>query len=393
MSNNLASIIVNNYNYARFLREAVDSALNQTHRNTEVIVVDDGSTDGSREIIASYGNRIVPVLKENGGQNSALNAGFSMSHGEVILFLDSDDALRPTAVASALEALAERDVVKVHWPWVEWDDSSQETGKIWWKSLPDGNLRDLVLREGPDGVAAYLPSGNAHTRRFLEDVFPLADVRSNGDCRPSDGETRWVARPGPDLYLATLAPLHGRVKQFAEPQACYRIHGDNGYQSLKFENRLKFDLALFDYVSNAAGEHCDKLGICVNREQWRAKSWAYRVQQAVQAIVSLVPMGGSFILVDEDGWKTDAFLRGRKRIPFLERDGQYWGKPPNDVTAIQELERLRKAGAEFIVFPWSTFWWLDYFAEFRHHLRTGFPCLLENDCLVVFDLRKGRIPA
>jgi len=125
MSNDLASVIVNNYNYARFLREAIDSALDQTYRNTEVIVVDDGSTDGSREIIASYGDRIIPVLKENGGQNSALNAGFSLSRGDVILFLDSDDVLFPTAVRTAIEAFSQPDVVKVHWPWVEWDDSSR----------------------------------------------------------------------------------------------------------------------------------------------------------------------------------------------------------------------------------------------------------------------------
>lgn len=61
----LVSIIINNYNYGRFLREAIDSALNQTYPHVEVIVVDDGSTDGSQEIITSYGDRVIPVLKEN----------------------------------------------------------------------------------------------------------------------------------------------------------------------------------------------------------------------------------------------------------------------------------------------------------------------------------------
>jgi glycosyltransferase involved in cell wall biosynthesis len=89
--NPLVSIIINNYNYGRFVREAIDSGLNQTYSHKEVIVVDDGSTDDSREIIASYGNGITSVLKENGGQASAFNAGFAVSQGDIICFLDADD--------------------------------------------------------------------------------------------------------------------------------------------------------------------------------------------------------------------------------------------------------------------------------------------------------------
>ena len=77
----LVSIIVNNYNYERFVAQAIESALQQTYSPVEVIVVDDGSVDHSREIIQGYGGRIQPVLKENGGQASALNAGFAASRG------------------------------------------------------------------------------------------------------------------------------------------------------------------------------------------------------------------------------------------------------------------------------------------------------------------------
>jgi glycosyltransferase involved in cell wall biosynthesis len=62
----LVSIIIPNYNYGLFLQDAITTALNQTYPHTEVIVVDDGSTDNSREVIAGYDNRIVPVLNENG---------------------------------------------------------------------------------------------------------------------------------------------------------------------------------------------------------------------------------------------------------------------------------------------------------------------------------------
>ena len=85
------TILINNYNYGQFLAAAIDSALAQSYSNLQVIVVDDGSTDSSREVIASYGNRLTPIFKANGGQASALNAGFSESKGSWLLLLDSDD--------------------------------------------------------------------------------------------------------------------------------------------------------------------------------------------------------------------------------------------------------------------------------------------------------------
>src|SRR5258708_5352000 len=96
------SIIVNNYNYGRFLPQAIQSALGQTYGNKEVIVVDDGSTDESRAVVESYGTRIRAIFKNNGGQGSAYNAGFAASSGDLIHFLDADDFLMPTAIQEAV---------------------------------------------------------------------------------------------------------------------------------------------------------------------------------------------------------------------------------------------------------------------------------------------------
>ncbi len=103
----LVSIVINNYNYGHFLREAIDSALQQTYEPLEVIVVDDGSTDESRPIIGEYGDRIIPLLKENGGQASALNAGFARSQGQIVIFLDADDVLHATIAQKVVAVYAD----------------------------------------------------------------------------------------------------------------------------------------------------------------------------------------------------------------------------------------------------------------------------------------------
>lgn len=92
------SIIINNYNYERFIKAAIDSTLNQTYPHTEVIVVDDCSTDQSREIIAGYGDRITWETGPNQGGNHARNRGFALSKGNYIQFLDADDYLMPEKI-------------------------------------------------------------------------------------------------------------------------------------------------------------------------------------------------------------------------------------------------------------------------------------------------------
>tara|TARA_B110000967_G_scaffold78239_1_gene80926 strand:+ start:105 stop:758 length:654 start_codon:yes stop_codon:yes gene_type:complete len=94
----MISVIIPNYNGAKFLREAIDSALDQQGVELEVIVVDDGSTDDSREIIESYGDKIRTIFQHNQGACAARNAGLAIARGESVFFLDSDDLLYPDAL-------------------------------------------------------------------------------------------------------------------------------------------------------------------------------------------------------------------------------------------------------------------------------------------------------
>ena len=101
----LVSIVVANYNYARFLGEALESALAQTHRQVEVIVVDDGSTDDSLAVAGRYPVRI--LAEEHLGVGAARNRGALAAGGAFLVFLDADDRLEPTYVEACLAALQE----------------------------------------------------------------------------------------------------------------------------------------------------------------------------------------------------------------------------------------------------------------------------------------------
>lgn len=374
----LASIIINNYNYGRYLAAAIESALGQTYPRTEVIVVDDGSTDNSREIIQDYGARVISVLKPRGGQTSAMNAGFEVSRGEIICFLDADDVLLPGALAEVVPRFREAEVVHVHWPLFVIDEQGATTGR---RDPPDrpleGDLLNFVLHEGgPDVLLLSPTSGNAWTRKLLQHIFPMEEMEGK----------LGVGSASADASLTMLAPLFGLVRRIDDPQSCYRIHPASDYSSRDFDSKLEREVALFDHRSDLLQHHSRQRGISVEPEMWRQRSWRIRRVAALREITALVPPGRSFILVDNArlGIRRSENYRP---IPFPERDGQYWGPPAGDAAAIRELERLRQEGAGFIVFAWPAFWWLHYYAGFHEYLRSRFPRILQNERLVAFDLQ------
>lgn len=101
----LVSIVIPTYNYGHFVSDAIESALAQTHRNIEVILVDDGSIDHTPEVAQSYGSRIRYVRKANGGLSDSRNVGTHESLGEFIVFLDADDLLKQQMVERSLSVL------------------------------------------------------------------------------------------------------------------------------------------------------------------------------------------------------------------------------------------------------------------------------------------------
>jgi glycosyltransferase involved in cell wall biosynthesis len=373
----LVSIVIDNYNYARYLSEAVDSALAQDYPNLEVVVVDDGSTDDSRDVIRLYSDRIRPVFKSNGGQASAMNAGLTHSRGAVVLFLDSDDILSPGVVTQAV-ALFDPTVAKVHWPLSVVDSVGRPTGQTKpGRRLPEGNLRDAVLRTGPSNCASPPTSGNAWARWFLERVMPI----------PEDVPYYRICG---DEYLFTLAPVFGEVRAIHQPQGRYRIHGRNIYSGRSFRDMLELELAGYDQQCSALAAVLRREGFDFDPDGWRRHSWFHKLGRALDLIDRTIPKSQNFILVDNDTWGRDHIFKTGRVQPFIERDGSYWGPPADDGAAIQELDRLRSAGANFLVIAWPAFWWRDHYAGFQNSLESRFTRCCATDDVAIYDLRDGQ---
>lgn len=117
--------------------------------------------------------------------------------------------------------------------------------------------------------------------------------------------------------------------------------------------------------------------------------WSIKRLLASSELTKVLASDLRFILVDEDQLSMHELIPNCRAVPFPECDGFYAGPPADDDSAISELERLHAAGADFMVFAWPSFWWFDHYVRFTTHLRSTFTSILENERLVVFDLRSS----
>lgn len=205
-----ASIVIDNYNYSTFLGRAIDSALGQTHK-AQVIVVDDGSSDNSREIILSYGDRIDPVLKTNGGHASAFNAGYMRAKGDLVLFLDSDDMMERYSIETLLKVWRSDSVV-THFPMTVIDKDDAEVGTVPdpYSKLADGDVLYELLSKGY--FASTVTSGMAFAHDLLEQIMPIPEK---------------TYFQGADGYLLRAAAFFGPFQYVDKRLARYRVHNRN----------------------------------------------------------------------------------------------------------------------------------------------------------------------
>lgn len=238
-----ATILINNYNYARFLPCAIESALRQTYRPLEVVVVDDGSTDNSRDIIHQYGSNIIPVLKPNGGQASAFNAGVRAASGNVMFFLDADDIFFPEKLSTIIPLLnnigISRRILLSHA--MEFIDAH---GRSTSTDIPFPNS-NILLRNDYKFARHHKfvdwwstpTSGLTITAALARAIFPLPEAE---------------ARISADQFIGCAALLVGEATAVNLKLGAYRIHGDNLWFNRARRLPKDFYMALECHLNNCA---------------------------------------------------------------------------------------------------------------------------------------------
>ncbi len=246
-------IVVNNHNYGCYLLDAIESAQHQNHPAVNVVVVDDGSTDDSRDRLRTYHGAIDLVLTENRGQSAAFNAGFARCRGEVVIFLDADDLLAPSAASRAAAALTARPTAaRAQFRMSVINAEGRELGRTRpaaHQPLAQGDLRRAELAF-PFDMAWAGTSGNAFRTELLRQIMPI----------PEQAYGRW----GADWYLVHLTTLLGPVVALDEPGAFYRVHGANAFEPAAPEldlERIRREIGYQQTTATELARLADELGL------------------------------------------------------------------------------------------------------------------------------------
>ncbi len=304
------SIIISNYNYARYLNAAIESVIAQNYQKFEIIVVDDGSKDNSREVVLKlqekYPNKIKAIFQENQGQGGAFNTGFQASSGEIIAFLDADDVWKPNKLQQIVEVFQQPEIVGVMHLLEEVDsDGNLLTTKSPKKYKLGEDLAKVVIQTG--NAWNFPPtSALSYRRSILEQVFPIDPVR-------------W--RIWADGCLIYSTAFLGKIKTINLVLGGYRIHGANNHASAEVTSE-QITKALLgvemtnqyvnEFLENINYPHRVDLSrnLQLRREQYyQQKTWKFGEIFAISRLIL--------------GWK---FYSWYERIYYLTR---FWAKNLN----------------------------------------------------------------
>lgn len=336
------SVIIPAYNSEAFITESVESALNQTYSNLEVVVVNDGSTDGTEDVLSPFMDRIVYIKKENGGPASARNLGIKKSSGEYICFLDADDKY--------LAEKVERQVAYL--------DEHPDVGLV----FSDASILGGGFLAQRESIHEALPIyyGYVFPRLFIKNFIPILTVMIRRGVLDKSGlfdeDRNLISIEDYELWLRIA--MYYPVGYINERLADYRVHSSNISSNLeasikknfliteKFEKEFPELEKRFPNIFNKkkAFTFCRLGSYCFNRNEFkkakRSFSEAIKCGEYIrQALIGYVASslrlpvlhdlskiaidyfhaGGSFFVKGKNSMARNSYINAMIAFPFYHR--------------------------------------------------------------------------
>lgn len=235
---NLVSIIIPSYNSLNFLNECLDSALNQTYKHIEIILIDDGSTDGTSNHFKKWTERGIKCIKqENLGASSARNHGLDLATGEYIQFLDADDLLHPDKIKRQVESMK---INKADLSFVGWGNFKQNpkhSHKFKFRNIDFSGIKtglDIFKSFGLEGW--YIPTLSWLTKREL---IIKAGYWNPSFCPNDDGE-----------FFSRVLFWSENIIPVKDKLAYYRVSSSDSLSKLNTTNKIKASITSWEQITS-----------------------------------------------------------------------------------------------------------------------------------------------
>ncbi|MBK9174076.1 MAG: glycosyltransferase family 2 protein [Blastocatellia bacterium] len=216
MKKGLVSVIIPNYNYAKFIQRTIKSVLAQTYSNIEIIVIDDGSTDGSLRVLEEFGDKVMTIVQNNQGVSRARNRGFEASSGEFIAFLDADDLWLPQKIERQISCFQEDEMLGfVHCSMTLIGPNEEPIADI--TNGSSGFIADAFLRFEGEGAVVGAGSTGIVRRVVFSEVGGFDPEMSTA--------ADWD-------FCYRIARRH-KVGFVTDPLVLYRVHNSNMHNNIR----------------------------------------------------------------------------------------------------------------------------------------------------------------
>ena len=237
-------------------------------------------------------------------------------------------------------------------------------------------------------VAEHLPWACAEA--FVRSLTELGPAVLFSAAVPYQGGTSHVNEQWPDFWAARFSKRGYAPVDFLRRHLWNDVNVEWWYaQNMLLYARPEYCASRGHLLAELQRTITAPLSLIHPANYLKAVSWDRRVLVARDDLAAMFQNHERFLWIDQ-GELTDVVSGRPEASPFPQHDSEPCGPPATSADAIGQLEQMRTRGIYFAVFAWTAFWWFDYYTELADHLRSAGRCVLDNDRLVIFDLRRTR---